>query len=290
MNSPTYPGTPAGLPGCVRHPDRPTGLRCTRCDRPACPECLREASVGYQCVDCVSAGARTTRTATTIAGARPPSGRLVVVPLLIVVNAAVFVLTAVQARSIVNNFLSPVFQDGALYPDAVAVGEWWRLVTSGFLHAGNLFGYGPIHLLLNMAALWVLGRDLEPLLGPVRFATVYLVSLLGGSTAVMLAGDGAVGASGAIFGLFGGIAVVIIRQKLNPGPVLTLLAINIALSFVPGISLLAHLGGLVVGALVTAVMVYAPKDRRVPVQVGATVAVVAVLVAVVAFRVAALAG
>lgn len=290
MNSPTYPGTPGGLPGCVRHPDRSTGLRCTRCDRPACPECLREASVGYQCVDCVSAGARTVRTATTIAGARPPSGRLVVVPLLIVANVVAFVLTAVQAKSIVHNFLSPVFQDGALYPDAVAVGEWWRLVTSGFLHAGNLFGYGPIHLVLNMAALWILGRDLEPLLGPVRFATVYLVSLLGGSTAVMLAGDGAVGASGAIFGLFGGIAVVIIRQKLNPGPVLTLLAINIALSFVPGISLLAHLGGLVVGALVTAVMVYAPKERRVPVQAGATVAVVAVLVAVVAFRVVALTG
>jgi membrane associated rhomboid family serine protease len=282
------------LPGCVRHPDRPTGLRCVRCDKPACPDCLREASVGYQCVDCVRDGAKTVRPARTVAGARASrtGPRLVVVPALIVINVAAFAATAIQARSIVDNSRSTLFMDGTLLPAWVSDGQWWRLITSGFLHFGNYGGYGPVHLLFNMFALWVIGRDLEIALGRGRFLTVYLLSLLGGSTAVMLfgaPGGGVAGASGAIYGLFGGIAVVVFRAKLNPGPVLGLLAINIFLSVtLPGISLLGHIGGLVAGALATAAMVYAPPARRTQVQVGACVALLLIMVVAIAVQGAAL--
>jgi membrane associated rhomboid family serine protease len=274
------------LPACVRHPDRPTGLRCVRCDRPACPDCLREASVGYQCVDCVQAGAQTVREPRTVAGARVSrSRRLVVVPALVVVNVAAFVLTAVQAGSIVDNERSTAFVDGALMPALVSAGEWWRLVTSGFLHLGNYGGYGPVHLLFNMFALWMIGKDLEVALGRVRFLVVYLLALLGGSTAVMLFGNpgGIVaGASGAVYGLFGGIAVVVFKAKLNPGPVLTLIGINIFLSVaLPGISLLGHVGGLLAGALAAAAMVYAPARIRTQVQVAACVALIVALLAAV---------
>jgi membrane associated rhomboid family serine protease len=128
----------------------------------------------------------------------------------------------------------------------------------------------------------VIGRDLEVALGKWRFLVVYLLALLGGSTAVMLFGDplsSVAGASGAIYGLFGGIAVVVFRAKMNPTPVLTLLAINIVLSItLPGISLLGHLGGLVVGALATAAMVYAPRTGRLRVQVLACAGLAALMV------------
>jgi len=208
----------------------------------------------------------------------------VVVPALIAVNVAAFVATAVQARSITDNQGS-LFLHGMLIPEVVADGEWWRLFTSGFLHFGSYGGFGPVHLLFNMFALWVLGRDLEVALGRVWFLVVYLLSLFGGSTAVMLFGDpigGVAGASGAVYGLFGGIAVIVFKRKLNPTPVLVLIGVNIALSItLPGISLLGHLGGMVVGALATAALVYAPPARRTQVQVGACVVLAVAMVVLV---------
>lgn len=277
------------LPACVRHPDRPTGLRCVRCERPACPDCLREASVGYQCVDCVNEAAKTVRAPRTIGGARASRSRsLAVVPALIAVNVAAFAATAIQAQSITENQSSEIFQDGILVPALVSFGEWWRVVTSGFLHFGNYGGYGPVHLLFNMFALWVIGRDLEVALGRLRFLVVYALSLFGGSAAIMLFGDplGAVaGASGAVYGLFGGIAVVVFKAKLNPTPVLALIGINVFLSItLPGISLLGHVGGLVVGALATAALVYAPPARRLQVQVGACVGLGVLLLVAIAVQ------
>ncbi|MBE1478204.1 rhomboid family intramembrane serine protease [Actinophytocola algeriensis] len=272
----------------MRHPDRPTGLRCVRCERPACPDCLREASVGYQCVDCVAEGNKSVRPARNTGGARTRSSArsLVVVPVLIGLNVLIFAITAVQAGSITQNQRSELFVQGTLIPSTVAAGDFWRLLTSGFLHFGNYGGYGPVHLVFNMFALYVIGRDLEVALGKVRFLVVYLLALLGGSTAVMLFGDplGSVaGASGAIYGLFGGIAVVVFRAKLNPTPVLMLLGVNIFLSVaLPGISLLGHLGGLVVGALATAALVYAPRQNLVRFQ---TIAVAAIAVLIVAMLV-----
>lgn len=283
------------LPACARHPDRPTGLRCVRCDRPACPDCLREASVGYQCVDCVTEGNKGVRPARTTGGARARQGvrQMVVVPVLIGINVLVFAITAFQAQSIVENQRSSLFIDGTLIPGLVANGEYWRLITSGFLHFGNYGGYGPIHLIFNMFALYVLGRDLEVALGRGRFLAVYMLALFGGSVAVMMFGDAitsTAGASGAIYGLFGGIAVVVFKAKMNPTPVLVLLGINIFLSVaLPGISLLGHLGGLLVGALSTAALVYAPRNKNfLRFQVWACVGLAVVLVAAVGLRVAAM--
>ncbi|HEV2780362.1 MAG TPA: rhomboid family intramembrane serine protease [Actinophytocola sp.] len=285
MTTPPEPpdswGTQAAMPSCVRHPDRPTGLRCTRCDRPACPECLREASVGYQCVDCVNEGRRTVRRARTVAGAEP-SQRLIVVPALILLNLVVFAVTAYQAQSIGNNQNSELFIDWHLRPTLVAYGEWWRMFTSGFLHQG------PVHIALNMIALYVLGRDLEPLLGRLRFAAVYFVSMLGGAVAIMLFGNAnqpVAGASGAVFGLMGGIAVVLLRLKLNPGPALGIIALNVFISItLPNISLLGHLGGLVVGAVATAAMVYAPARSRAAWQTGTMIGLVVALVGLILVR------
>jgi membrane associated rhomboid family serine protease len=237
----------------------------------------------------VSEGQATQRQATTVAGSRSALRRMIAVPVLILVNVAVFVLTAVQAKSIANNVAADAFQKGALVPALVDVGDWWRLVTSGFLHFGSLGGYGPVHLIFNMFALYVLGRDLEPLLGWARFTAVYGLALLGGSAAVMLFSDPyttTAGASGAIYGLFGGIAVVAYRLKLSLGPVIGLLVVNLVLSFaLPGISLAAHLGGLVAGAITTAGIVYAPRERRNLIQ-GAVVALVfVVIVAVILVRI-----
>lgn len=268
------------LPGCVRHPDRPTGLRCVRCDRPACPECLRDASVGYQCVDCVSEGMRTQRRATTIAGAlvQPGQQRTTAVLVIVALNVLAFAATAIQARTPLENSASALFEDFALWPvGTVAFGEPWRLVTNGFLH------YGPIHLLLNMFALWTLGRMIEPLLGVWRFVALYVLSLLGGSAFVFVADSPRVllaGASGAIAGLLGATLVAFVRMKLNLQPVLMNVVLLAVMSFLPGVSLLAHLGGFVVGAAVAAAFVYAPREQRTFVQVGGIVAV-GVLLAVV---------
>ena len=270
------------MPSCVRHPDRPTGLRCTRCDRPACPECLREASVGYQCVDCVNEGRRTVRQPRTVAGAPRTNQRLVVVPVLILLNVAVFGYTVAQAQSLGRNGNSQLFQDWQLWPPIVAGGEWWRLFTAGFLHSG------PLHIALNMMALYLLGRELEPLLGRIRFTAIYLISLLGGSASVFLFGDERIpvaGASGAVFGLMGGIVVVVLRLKLNPRPVLMIIALNVFISItVPGISLLGHLGGLAVGTLATAAMVYAPARSRALWQAGTFIALTIALVGLIMVR------
>jgi membrane associated rhomboid family serine protease len=281
-----YP--PAGqpqLPVCVRHPDRPTGLRCVRCDRPACPECLRDASVGYQCVDCVAQGRRTSRQPVTVAGARVVGGqppRPVVSSALVAVNLAVFAVTAAQAGSIGSNDRSALFDAWVLWPRGmVTFGEPWRLVTSGFLH------YGPIHLALNMVALWIIGRDIEPVLGRARFLAVYALALLGGGVSVFLfsaANGGTAGASGAVWGLMGALLVLVLRLKLNPQPVLAVIAINAVISFLPGISLLGHLGGFVAGCLATAALVYAPRERLVAVQAISLAMLGLILLALVAVR------
>ncbi|CAM2772478.1 rhomboid family intramembrane serine protease [Saccharomonospora xinjiangensis] len=287
------PAQQAALPGCWWHPARQTGLRCVRCDRPACPDCLREASVGYQCIDCVTSARQHHRAASssyrragygerTVAGALMPR-RPVVVPLLIAVNVVVFVLTAFQARDAMNNYNSPVFAEGVLWPQAVvAFDEWWRLITSGFLH------YGLLHLAMNMLALWVLGRDLEMLLGRVRFLAVYFVSMLGGGAAVFAFGapeTSTAGASGAIYGLMGAMLVAVLRLRLNPTTAIGIIVLNLILTVsIPNISLLGHLGGLAAGAVAMVAMVYAPEKNRAVYQAGTVAFVAAALIGLVVYR------
>ncbi|MEJ2886756.1 rhomboid family intramembrane serine protease [Actinomycetospora aeridis] len=276
---------PEATPHCVRHTDRPTALACTRCGRPACPDCLRPAPVGAHCVDCVAEANRaaaSTRPRGVGGGRQRTDARPVVTTTLVAVNLVVFVLTALSAGSVWENYASPWVEATWLVPDDVAAGQWWRLVTAGFLHIG------PLHVAFNMVALWVLGRDLELVLGRLRFSLLYGVSLLGGSVAVVLFGDPSrpvAGASGAVFGLMGALLVVLRRLQLNQGPALLTIGINVVLSFtIPGLSLLGHLGGLVTGVLVAAVLVHGPARSRPAAGLLAVGGIVVVLVVLVAVR------
>ncbi|MFG1790773.1 rhomboid family intramembrane serine protease [Nocardia sp. NPDC049149] len=246
-------------PSCVRHPTRPTGLACTRCGRPACPECLRPAAVGQHCVDCLRQEQRDVPPVRTVAGAPVARAQPYVTYALIVINVAVFAITAAQAQSVVDNQAAALFGRWQLVPPYVADGEWWRVIGSGFLH------FGPIHLLLNMFALYVIGRDTELVLGRLRYLAVYMVSMLGGAAGVMVFSQNSAtaGASGAVYGLFGAITVILIRLRQNPNQMLILIGINVFISFsLPGISLWGHLGGLAAGTLATLGILFLPTWLR----------------------------
>jgi membrane associated rhomboid family serine protease len=266
---------------CAFHPDRSTAMHCTRCGRPACPECLTPASVGFHCRACVAEGQANQRQARTVTGGRL-ADRPVVTFSLIAVNVVIFLITALQAHSGVDMSGSSLFRRGVLSPQLVASGEWWRLASSGFLHLS------VIHIALNMLSLYFLGVGLERMLGPWRFLAVYLLAMLGGAAAVMLLTDSAsasAGASGAIFGLMGGLVVVFKRFRYDMRQLVFVLAINLYLSFqLSGISWQDHLGGLFVGAAVTAAMVYPKASNRRKIELAAGIGVLVLVVAVVLFR------
>lgn len=289
MSQPPNPAAEpqAALPGCWWHPNRPTGLSCSRCGRPACPDCLREAPVGFQCTDCVHSGSQQQRRQhrqhqdagfgqRTITGARL-SGSFLATQAILAVNVVVFLVTVLQARSLNDNQQSDVFQLGVLWGQATfGADEWWRLFTSGFLH------YGPIHIAVNMFSLWMMGRALEPVFGKARYLALYFVSMLGASTAVLLFDSldgGTAGASGALFGLMGAYAVIVLKLRLNPTGLIITLALNAFITFgVANISILGHVGGLVTGALVTVAMLYAPQGRQATYQAaGVAILVVAMI-------------
>jgi membrane associated rhomboid family serine protease len=253
---------------------------------------MRPASVGFHCPECVAEGARTVRAPRTAFGGRPTADNRVVT-VLVALNVIVFVAGLAGGESALRRDFGNVAGPALFEPGGdlvgVAVGEYYRLVTAAFLHAGLL------HLALNMMALLVLGPPLEQALGRVRFLTLYLLSALGGSvTAFLLAAPNqlGVGASGAIFGLFGAYYVVVRRLGGNTSSILGLLAVNLVITFaVPFIDWRAHLGGLVTGGLVAAAMAYAPRGpQRSTVQAAAAVAVAVLLVALVAVRRSALLG
>ncbi|MGW5386747.1 rhomboid family intramembrane serine protease [Nocardia sp. NPDC003963] len=286
--NPQQPSPPAQV--CVRHTDRPTGLSCTRCGRPACPECLRPASVGQHCVDCLRADQRSTPQVRTVSGAVAARNSVPFVTYtLIALNVIVYAVTAAQSRSLMNNQRgSGLFVDWVMYPPAVAGGDWFRVIGSGFLH------YGLIHLLLNMFALYIVGRDIELVLGRARYLAVYLISLLGGSAAVMLLAQDnlTAGASGAVYGLFGAITVILIRLRQSPNNMLILIAINVFISFsLPGISLWGHLGGLAAGTLATLGIMFLPAwvRARTPERARSVGVVALTVLTVVALAVIALA-
>jgi membrane associated rhomboid family serine protease len=240
---------------------------------------MHPASVGFQCPDCVRAGnvgVRAPRRDSAVRSAGRRFGPVTLV--LIALNVAVALATAVSAVLVgidtLRSFASPLQNALAVSPAAVDAGQWWRVATAAFTHAS------PLHLGLNMLALLLFGSELERQLGRVRYLTVYLGSALGGAVALQLFGEyfqGAVGASAAIYGLLGAFGVVLVQQRQDLRGLLTLLAINLAVSFLPGISLLGHLGGLVTGALVAAVLVVARRRR--PIAVAATAVLVVVLLA-----------
>lgn len=260
MTAPPSDPPATEIPTCYRHPTRETWIRCTRCDRPICPDCMRDAAVGFQCPACVAAGSRGGRQARTALGGRLRSGTPVVWT-LIGLNVAVFVATALGGTSIgFAGGRSDLYAQFANTPLSVAIGgEYYRLLTAMFLH------FGVLHILFNMLALYYVGVPLERSLGRLRLLGLYLLAGLGGSVASFLFGPlGAqsAGASGAVFGLFGAFFVVSRRLGGETGPIVTLIVVNLVLSVaVPGIDLRGHLGGLVTGALLAAILAYVPGGR-----------------------------
>ena len=251
---------------------------------------MRSASVGQQCVECVGEGARSTRQARTTFGGRPAASA-VVTWALVAINVAVFLVTWVRLGIVTNLEMLGYARYTYAGPwHGIAAGESYRLVTSAFLApATGLGGLGFVDILFNMWALVFVGPSLEGLLGRVRFLAVYLVSAVGGGVMYyFLAPENqpAVGASGAIFGLFGAWFVVSRRLRLDTRGIVMLIAINLALSFFfhNVIAWQDHIGGLLTGALLTAAYAYAPRKNRAVIQVLATVAVVALIVVAVVIR------
>ncbi|MFD9004918.1 rhomboid family intramembrane serine protease [Streptomyces sp. NPDC059582] len=279
------------LPGCYRHPDRETGIRCTRCERPICPECMVSASVGFQCPDCVRDGGGggappADSRPRTIAGGTIAADPRLVTKLLIGVNLALFLVQLSVGDRFTDRFeLIGRWYFGASGSwEGVAEGQWYRLLTAMFLHGGY------IHLLFNMLSLWWIGGPLEAALGRARYLALYFVSGLAGSALTYLLanpGQPSLGASGAIFGLFGAMAVLMRRLNYDMRPVVALLVINLIFTFGwPNIAWQAHIGGLVAGVLVGYAMVHAPRERRTLVQYGTCGLVLAVIVGMTLLRTA----
>ncbi|MFF5111395.1 rhomboid family intramembrane serine protease [Streptosporangium sp. NPDC000509] len=263
------------VPTCYRHPERETYVRCQRCERPICPDCMRDASVGFQCPECVNEGNRGIRQAQAVFG-----GRAVTTPrvtwTLLIVNILAYAVETVNTNWVLANFTMNAYEVGYQ-------GEWWRLITGAFLHqplGGS--SWALTHILFNMWALYVIGPELERRLGSARFLTLYLLSALGGSVAIYLFGIAAVGASGAIYGMFGALFVLARRLGYNAQGVLWLIGVNAVITFViPGISWQGHLGGLIVGTLVAVIFAFAPAKNRSAIQWGGCAVMLVVLVAMV---------
>lgn len=273
-----YPaaGAPAGAPVCPRHPDRVSYVSCQRCGRPTCPECQRSAAVGVQCVDCVKETASAIPVRKTIFGGAVRTGRPVVTLTMMAVCVIAYVLDLVIPQGF-------IFQTFA-YAPFLTESEPWRMVTSAFLHSTNI-----THIAFNMYALWILGHALEPAFGRARFVAVYLVSALAGSVGVLLLSPvdtAVVGASGAIFGLFGALFVVQKQRGGDLRQIVVLLLINAALGFfIPNIAWQAHLGGLIAGVLCAAAIAYAPAKNRNLVQWGGMAAVVLLMLGLTLYKV-----
>ena len=310
MTEPSLPET--GVPTCYRHPDRETYIRCQRCERPICPDCMRDAAVGFQCPTCVAEGAKATRAGRTAYGGRrsdnPAATTIALIGINVAVWAAIFATggtasrlfgyLALSARGVCEadgGYYPRVLQEsvcsaiaGTTWSPGVADGAVWQLVTSMFTHA---FIW---HIAVNMLALYSLGPQLEAALGRWRFLALYFLSGLAGSALVLWSAAERAnthGASGAIFGLMGALLVVAVKVRGDYQSVLRVVAINavITLLFVRYLSWQGHLGGFLGGVLVAVVLVYAPRGpRRTAFQVAGLVVVAGLLAAAMAVRAAAL--
>lgn len=265
-------------PVCYRHPERETWIQCTRCQRPICPECMNAASVGYQCPECVSAGVASIPESRTVFGGRLTRDGAVTMSLM---GICAFLFVTVRLLGLGGGLAR-----WGMQPLAIALdGEWFRLVSSMFLHAGWL------HIAFNMYVLYILGPPLERVLGHGRFLTLYMLSGIGGSVAsywFSAVNTLSVGASGAIFGLMAAWIVIGRRLDRDVTQIIFLLGINVALGFViGGIDWRAHLGGAVTGAVVGLILTTGRGQegrRQVGQQTGAALAVLIGLVVLVMVR------
>jgi membrane associated rhomboid family serine protease len=283
---------------CYRHHDRETGVSCSNCERPICHECMIPAPVGFRCPECVkeqSAGGSRAKVVTRAQVRSRWSGATIGAPagvsatkVLIALNVIMFVIELVTGYSGVLGGGSGTVDLGGLAPVQVFLGhDYWRMFTSMFLHGGL------IHLAFNMWALWAIGGFIEAAVGRLKFVIIYFVSGFAGSVMVLLAAPAnvtVVGASGAIFGLFGALAVHAFlnrgrdfQSRALLGNVLFLLVINLMFSFRGGISWQAHIGGLIAGAATMAAMMLAGrKDPRRPFELPDGLAVLGIVFVLVA--------
>lgn len=271
---------------CYRHPDREAHIVCQRCGRPICPDCMIPAAVGFQCPECVREGAKTTAARTEFGGRALVSSTGVVTKTLIVLNVVVYGLQYLLGSRLTEALAMlpgpAIMPDGSL--GGVASGEYWRLLTAAFLHAGLL------HIAVNMFSLYQIGPALERQLGRSRFIAVYLIAALGSSVAVYFFSPSnqlVVGASGAVFGIFG--AAIVLWHKLGQDirPAFVVLGINVVINVIGRgvLSWQGHVGGILTGVLLALAIGYLPgkgesRRRYQWIAMGAVTAVLALLVVI----------
>ncbi|HEY5427635.1 MAG TPA: rhomboid family intramembrane serine protease [Solirubrobacteraceae bacterium] len=269
---------------CYRHPSRETGVSCSSCGRPICPDCMTPTSVGMRCPECA-------RERTKVKTIRTPAAGLSITLILVAINVVLFLgetATGTPLGGVGSGGIGTLFAKGALVGSYVVgpyAHQYYRLVTAGFLHDGFL------HILFNMWFLYVMGRILEPAVGKLNFAVIYVTALLAGSFGALLfqPQSPTVGASGACFGILGALIVISHYRGISiwqSGLGLTLV-INIVFSLsVPGISIGGHLGGVVAGAICGGLIVELGERRQMRAAAIAGCVAVAVISVIAAIAVA----
>jgi membrane associated rhomboid family serine protease len=257
---------------CYRHPDRETRVSCSSCGRPICPDCMTPTPVGMRCPECARQRTKVVRNPTGAPGFESAPATYV----LIAINVIAYLIEIGSGAGGLNGSGGSVTFDFGLFGPFVAEGEWYRLITSGFLHAGI------IHLGFNMFLLFFLGRLLGPALGTPRFLVLYFASLLAGSFGALVVDPNAltIGASGAVFGLAGATFVIARGRGMDAlaGEIGFLIVFNLIFSFIaPRISVGGHVGGLIGGIVCAAVIVAGEKGvfgrNRLPLELAAMIAV-----------------
>jgi membrane associated rhomboid family serine protease len=238
---------------CYRHPRRETAVHCSNCGRPICPDCMTPTPVGMRCPEC-------SKQKTQVRTARTLNADPQLTYAIIAINVVVFIAQIATGSGGFDATSGRIFNDGALFGPYVAQGDWWRIVTGGFLHAGFL------HIAFNMYFVYFLGSLLEPAIGKLRFGVLYMVSLLGGSLGALIFSFNSptVGASGAAFGLLVGGILLMRSRGIDPmqsGLVMTLV-LNLGITFLlPGISIGGHVGGIVAGGI-AALLLFEVGERQ----------------------------
>ena len=245
------------MEACYRHPNRETGVSCSNCARPICPDCMTTTSVGMRCPEC----ARQKTKVKTMRSVEEPTATYVLIAINVLIGLGLM-LGGTGSGEFGNNQL---YDLGAVSRGTVADGDIWRLLTAGFIHGGGYPSSVVLHLLFNMFALYVLGGMLEPAVGRTRFLIIYFTSLLAGSLGALLLSPDAftAGASGAVFGLMGAAVVVMRNRGISPmeSGLGLWIGLNLLITFtIPNISIGGHIGGLIGGAL-TAFLLFDLRDR-----------------------------
>jgi membrane associated rhomboid family serine protease len=256
---------------CYRHPNRETGVSCSNCGRPICPDCMTPTPVGMRCPECARQRTKVTRGAVAPGRYDAPATYV-----LIALNVVAYLVEIAGGGGGLSPRTSSILIDFGLFGPSVAEGEWYRLLTSGFLHISI------VHIGFNMFALYFLGRILEPGIGTARFVAIYFASLFAGSLGALLLDPNVltIGASGAVFGIFGATFVIARHRGIEglAASIGVVLLLNLAITFGSReISIGGHLGGLVAGVLCALIVVAGERGmlgpRRMPIELLGMIAI-----------------